>query len=108
MTAVHRAIADDLRDAIRSGRYAPGAPLPSARTLGDQYGVTHQTAATALRHLAAERWVVLHPGRVALVADTHPPEPTPASPTPSLAELARRVEVLEELHSSDTPGHQHP
>lgn len=108
MTAVHRAIADDLRDAIRSGTLAPGARLPGIRALGEQYGVTPQTAATALRTLAAERWIVLEPGKVTVVADAHPTEPTPASPTPSLADLARRVEVLEELHSSDTPGHQHP
>lgn len=102
VTAVHREIADDLRTAIRSGQLQPGSPLPSMSALAEQYGVTKPTAGVALRTLAAEGWIVVQHGKVSVVADTQP------SATPTLADLARRVEVLEELHSSDTPSHQHP
>ena len=105
---MHHVIAEDLRAAIRTGALAPGDRVPSIRALGEQYGVSPQYAATALRTLATQGWIDVHRGRPSVVADTQPAEPTPAKPTPSLADLARRVEHLEELHSSDTPGHQHP
>ena len=64
MTAVHRAIADDLRDAIRSGTLAPGARLPGIRALGEQYGEGEFGAAammlsTILSFLTLTAWMLV-------------------------------------------------
>lgn len=72
----YRAIADALRKDIRAGRIPAGQTLPGIRAIGEQHGVTAQTAAAAIRHLAAEGLVIVEHGRGSRVADpvpTHPP-----------------------------------
>ncbi len=44
----YREIADDLAARIRSGEYAPGAPLPSYSKLADLYSVSVSTAQRAV------------------------------------------------------------
>ena len=51
-------IADDLVAAIRSGKYAPGDPLPSYKALADDYGVAIGTVQSAIAVLR-ERGVVV-------------------------------------------------
>ena len=41
---VYRQIADQLRQAIRDGRYGEGDALPSETALAETYGVTRMTA----------------------------------------------------------------
>jgi GntR family transcriptional regulator len=62
-TPLHRQLADMLREDIRSGRIAPGMPLPSQATLQQRYGVARGTAARALSILVDEGLAVVSPGR---------------------------------------------
>src|ERR1700752_5204407 len=45
-----------LRDAVRSGRLAPGSMLPPSRTLATDLGLARNTVAEALAELVAEGW----------------------------------------------------
>jgi GntR family transcriptional regulator len=53
-----RDIADDLRAAITSGEYAPGARVPSRSKLMARYGVATQTVNNAINTLRAEGLIV--------------------------------------------------
>lgn len=91
MPAGYRLIADHLRAQIRAGTLAPGDRIPGIRALGDQHDVTPQTAAQALRALAAEGWLIVEPGRATLVANPLPTQ------LPTVAELAADVAELRSL-----------
>ena len=54
----YRQICDSLREAIVSGRLAPGAHLPSTRLLAEDLGVSRNTVNGALAHLRSEGYVV--------------------------------------------------
>ena len=51
---LYRQIADQLRTAIREGRYAEGTPLPSETQLAEMYDVTRMTARQAVDLLKNE------------------------------------------------------
>ncbi len=57
----YRQIADSLREAIVSGRLAPGAPIPGTRLLASDLGVSRNTVNGALAQLRAEGYVVARP-----------------------------------------------
>lgn len=96
-SVAYRAIADVLRNRIRSGTLHPGDRLPGIRALGDEHGVTPQTAALAIRLLAAEGWVTVEAGRATLVSDPLPDAvPTVAQLAADVADLRSRVERLEQ------------
>nr|WP_234347282.1 PLP-dependent aminotransferase family protein [Streptomyces specialis] len=57
-----------LRDAIRGGRLAPGARLPSSRSLAAALGVARTTVADAYAELIAEGWLVARQGSGTRVA----------------------------------------
>jgi GntR family transcriptional regulator/MocR family aminotransferase len=95
-----------LRDAVRSGRLAPGARLPSTRALARDLGVARNTVVEAYGLLAAEGWLTSRPGsatRVAAHAFAPRPEPAVAGPgarpvrfdlrpgAPDLASFPRRA-----------------
>ena len=69
------------RAAIREGRLAPGAAVPSTRTLASQLGVARGTVVEAYAQLAAEGWLRTKQGAPTRVAPSvwlpHPPV-TPA------------------------------
>jgi GntR family transcriptional regulator/MocR family aminotransferase len=46
-----------LRDAVRTGRLAPGTRLPSSRALAADLGVARNTVAEAYGQLVAEGWL---------------------------------------------------
>jgi DNA-binding GntR family transcriptional regulator len=50
----YRQIAAALRERIASGELASGDPVPSAKTLSQEYGTSVETARKALRMLLAE------------------------------------------------------
>lgn len=52
-----QALAEALREAIRSGEYAPGEQLPSTRELVDQFSASKVTIAKALATLKRERLI---------------------------------------------------
>lgn len=57
-----------LRDAIRSGRLAPGTPVPSTRQLAAELGVARSTVVSAYEQLAAEGFLVARQGAATVVA----------------------------------------
>ncbi|MEV5316386.1 PLP-dependent aminotransferase family protein [Streptomyces sp. NPDC052687] len=81
---VRRGLTDALRDAVRTGRLAPGTRLPSSRSLAADLGLARNTVAGAYADLVAEGWLTARQGSGTRVADR--PVPPPArrpAPTPS-------------------------
>jgi DNA-binding FadR family transcriptional regulator len=66
-------VADELRIAIRDGRFAPGSQLPSYEALMKQYGVSITVIRSAVRELKTEGLVITHQGKGAFVRDPLPP-----------------------------------
>ncbi|MEU6239171.1 winged helix-turn-helix domain-containing protein, partial [Kitasatospora sp. NPDC047058] len=62
-----------LREAIRSGRLAPGTRLPPYRTLAADLGIARNTAADAYAELVAEGWLTARQGSGTTVADRAAP-----------------------------------
>lgn len=104
-----RKIADDLRQAIETGRLAPGQQLPSERELAGQYNAARNTAREAVRLLAEDGLVRAEHGRGVYVRspapllrmgnDRYSPKIRDAGLSPFLAECAAqgktgRFEVL--------------
>ena len=58
-----------LREAVREGRLAPGTRLPSSRTLAVDLGIARNTVADAYGQLIAEGWLVARHGAGTWVAD---------------------------------------
>ncbi|MCR6485723.1 PLP-dependent aminotransferase family protein [Amycolatopsis sp. OK19-0408] len=78
-----------LRDAVRTGRLAPGTRLPPYRALAVDLGLARNTVADAYAELVAEGWLTAVQGsgtRVATRAEPLPPARTPkkapAAPPP--------------------------
>ena len=68
------ALARALRDAVRSGRLAPGTRLPPYRSLAADLGVARNTVADAYAELVAEGWLTARQGSGTRVAEqTRPP-----------------------------------
>jgi GntR family transcriptional regulator / MocR family aminotransferase len=59
---------DAVRDAIRSGRLAPGTRLPSSRALAADLGVARNTVARAYAELITEGWLTSQHGSSTLVS----------------------------------------
>ncbi|MDR3691046.1 MAG: GntR family transcriptional regulator [Fimbriimonas sp.] len=59
----YQAIAEELREQIRSGRYAPGVFLPTEKELQSSFGVSRSTIRRALAALADSGWADVHPKR---------------------------------------------
>ncbi|QRP48863.1 GntR family transcriptional regulator [Amycolatopsis sp. FDAARGOS 1241] len=60
-------VADALLNAIREGRYAPGAALPSYKALANEYGVAVGTAQSAVGRLREQGIVVTRHGAGSIV-----------------------------------------
>jgi GntR family transcriptional regulator/MocR family aminotransferase len=80
---LHRQLEQGLRDAIRRGRLAPDATLPSSRALALQLGLSRGIVVAAYEQLVAEGYLVARPGGTTRVARgpvaarprAHRPEP---------------------------------
>src|SRR4029450_6264380 len=77
-------IADALREEIRSGRYLPGAQLPSERELMETWHVSSRTIRVALDQLRAEGLVVSYQGRGVFVREQTVPRRLSTDITTSL------------------------
>ncbi|GAA1218796.1 MULTISPECIES: MocR-like pyridoxine biosynthesis transcription factor PdxR [Streptomyces] len=65
-----------LRDAVRSGRLAPGTRLPPYRSLAADLGIARNTVADAYAELVAEGWLTARQGSGTRVAErAGPPAP---------------------------------
>jgi DNA-binding GntR family transcriptional regulator len=74
-------VADQLRAAIRGGKYPPGTQLPSYEALMRAYGVSITVIRSAVRELKTEGLVHTHQGKGAFVRDPLPaPGETPPAP----------------------------
>ncbi|MEU2581574.1 PLP-dependent aminotransferase family protein [Streptomyces avermitilis] len=62
-----------LREAVRSGRLAPGTRLPPYRSLAADLGVARNTVADAYAELVAEGWLTARQGSGTRVADRAAP-----------------------------------
>src|ERR1700757_2085899 len=73
-----------LREAVQTGRLAPGTRLPSSRSLAADLGIARNTVAEAYGQLVAEGWLNALQGSGTRVADAAAPsaEPTATQPTP--------------------------
>jgi DNA-binding GntR family transcriptional regulator len=60
---VYLQIAGFIRDDIQSGKLEPRRPVPSIRTLCEQYGVARETATAAMRVLESEGLVRVVKGK---------------------------------------------
>ncbi|MET8677790.1 PLP-dependent aminotransferase family protein [Streptomyces sp. NPDC004647] len=75
-----------LRDAVRTGRLAPGVRLPSSRALASDLGLARNTVADAYGELVAEGWLTARQGsgtRVARRAVFQEPAHEPPGGRPS-------------------------
>ena len=61
---LRRGLTDALREAVRTGRLAPGTRLPSSRALAADLGVARNTVADAYADLVAEGWLTARQGSV--------------------------------------------
>ncbi|MGW7204132.1 MocR-like pyridoxine biosynthesis transcription factor PdxR [Streptomyces sp. NPDC054837] len=66
---LRRGLTDALREAVRTGRLAPGTRLPSSRSLAADLGIARNTVADAYTDLVAEGWLTSKQGSGTRVAD---------------------------------------
>jgi GntR family transcriptional regulator/MocR family aminotransferase len=82
-------LTDALRDAVRSGRLAPGTRLPASRTLAGDLGVSRSTVTECYAELVAEGWLTAQQGSGTRVARRAEPR-TAARPAARTAAPQRR------------------
>ena len=79
---------DALRSAVRDGRLAPGARLPSTRVLAADLGLARGTVVEAYRQLTYEGYLVAHEGSgTRVAAEAAAPHDTTAPPVDAEREL---------------------
>src|SRR5271156_5890805 len=69
-------LVDELRDAIRRGRIAPGARMPSSRSLADQLAIARNTVMHAYETLVIEGYAASRPASGIFAATVLPAPPT--------------------------------
>ena len=84
-------IADDLRQAIKRGDYAPGDRLPPARELQERYGVATMTVQRAVELLRNEDLVYSVQGRGTFVRTDLDPDAIDLGPKGGRSELYQEV-----------------
>lgn len=77
---LRRGLTDALREAVRTGRLAPGTRLPSSRTLAADLGIARNTVADAYADLVAEGWLTAKQGSGTRVAERTVVPPTGTGP----------------------------
>src|ERR1700722_10246111 len=68
-----------LRDAVRTGRVAPGTRLPSSRALAADLGLARNTVAEVFSQLVAEGWLTARTGSGTSVAEHPAAQPGPGA-----------------------------
>ncbi len=84
---VRASLEAQLREAVRSGRLAPGLRLPSSRSLAADLGVARNTVVEVYGQLVAEGWLAARQGSVTRVAGRTPV----AEAGPAPAGVSRRL-----------------
>ncbi|WP_282700827.1 PLP-dependent aminotransferase family protein [Streptomyces sp. CC219B] len=78
---LRRGLTDALREAVRTGRLAPGTRLPSSRSLAVDLGIARNTVAEAYADLVAEGWLTARQGSGTRVAEGRAREPASTAPS---------------------------
>jgi DNA-binding GntR family transcriptional regulator len=65
----YRQVANEIIERIKSGELQPGDPIPSAREIVEEKGISSATAARVLGTLRDEGWANTSPGRRTVVRD---------------------------------------
>ncbi len=81
---LRRGLTGALREAVRTGRLAPGTRLPSSRVLAADLGIARNTVADAYADLVAEGWLTARQG-----SGTHVAERVAAPPAAAAARRPR-------------------
>jgi GntR family transcriptional regulator/MocR family aminotransferase len=82
---LHRQLADQLRDAIRTGRLSANAPMPSTRVLATDLGLSRRLVVDVYDQLIAEGFLLSRRGsgtrvaRIGAAAEPQPVDPDPAA-----------------------------
>jgi GntR family transcriptional regulator/MocR family aminotransferase len=92
---LRKGLTNALREAVRTGRLAPGTRVPSSRTLAADLGVARNTVADAYADLVAEGWLTARQGSGTRVAERTSAGPPAAPETPRPREYGRPVHDLE-------------
>ena len=82
-----------LREAVRSGRLAPGTTLPSSRALALDLGIARNTVAEAYGQLVAEGWLTARHGSGTWVAERAGPRSRQQRPVPGPAGRGPRYDL---------------
>nr|WP_162093052.1 aminotransferase class I/II-fold pyridoxal phosphate-dependent enzyme [Bradyrhizobium sp. ORS 278] len=96
---------DQIRDAIRSARIAPGARLPSSRLLSDQLNVSRNTIVRAYDLLIMEGLVESRPASGVYVTERLPPA---AREPGNVTRLPARTLMPMPLRAARGPASSHP
>jgi GntR family transcriptional regulator/MocR family aminotransferase len=92
-TRPRAALEGALRDAVRSGRLAPGTALPSSRALAQDLGIARNTIAEAYGQLVAEGWLAARHGSGTWVAERAGPPPPRTPPAAQRAGRGARYDL---------------
>jgi GntR family transcriptional regulator len=90
----YRQVADQLRQAITSGAYAPGERLPSRRQLAREYGIAPMTLGSALNVLREEGLIAIAHGSGVYVLEPSERPKTTTAGSPRVGELEADVADL--------------
>jgi GntR family transcriptional regulator/MocR family aminotransferase len=90
---VRRRLHEQLREAVATGRLAPGVQLPASRALAERLGLSRNTVMAVYDLLLSEGLIVARPGAGVFVAAQAPP----ADETPSRRTTAPDVPILYNL-----------
>lgn len=71
---LHRQLYDQIREAVLAGHLAPGARLPSSRTLASELGCSRNTAVTAFDQLLSEGYLAGQVGSGTYISHVLPEE----------------------------------
>jgi GntR family transcriptional regulator/MocR family aminotransferase len=91
-TRVRAKLESALREAVRSGRLAPGTRLPSSRALAADLGVARNTVAEVFTQLTAEGWLTARTGSGTTVAQRRGTRPA-RQPPPGTAPAVPRYDL---------------
>ena len=98
---LQKQIFDQLHHLILSGRFTPGARMPSTRMLADQFGISRTTALLVYERLIAEGYLETRPAQGTFVA-RHLPAAHGHAPAPLPVEAGRHGGPAENVRR-DTP-----
>lgn len=110
---LHRQVYAGIRDAILSGRLAPGGLLPSTRTLSRDLSVSRNTVMTAYELLASEGYTESRGGSATRVSSVLPDELLSAEPVdrdpddaytpPTISNLAMHMAPVDRTRDTHKP-----